>query len=324
MSKIPAAWLEAKVSFGDQKEDTTTLTANWWDELSDTSKEEYVQEHPNSKYAEMHKKAKEGKESTPVEHKENKEQKPAQTEEHSNGPVAVLPHPGHEAVAVMHKAAASPEMKPNSPLRKKIGGFLVTKAKNVVSHLKHEGKEFKVAGSACIKLAKRKPLDEHDKHALAAVAADLAAVAIAIATGGHLAHLLEEGAAILMGHAVQHLALESITKAAVKGAIHHATVLSSESVIAVDMNFDATLEEAVKILAQQLETADLSSLIPENEDDKTSENKVTARVNMSAEVAGAGLCPECRTPMKVTSTASGKMWTCATDRIAIPMPNGHN
>ena len=83
MSKIPAAWLEAKVSFGDQKEDTTTLTANWWDELSDTSKEEYVQEHPNSKYAEMHKKAKEGKESTPVEHKENKEQKPAQTEEHS-------------------------------------------------------------------------------------------------------------------------------------------------------------------------------------------------------------------------------------------------
>jgi hypothetical protein len=303
MTKMPAAWKKANI----QKLEAAIVNANWWDELSDASKEEYVAEHPNSKYAEMHKQAK---------------KKSEDHDDHDSG--------GHTAPGVLHNApstkysghpapyllkeASKPEMKANSPLRKKVGSFLASRAKNVVSHLKHEAKEFKLAGQACVKLAKRQPLNDHDKHAMAAVASDLAAVAIGIATGGHLAHLLEEGAKALLGHAAEHLALESITKAAVRGAVHHANVriLSSEDI----GDFDAILEDAVQIMAKELETADLDKFIDKSE-------KVEARINMSAEIAGKGLCPECNNPMKIVGTASGKMWTCAADRIALPLPDGH-
>lgn len=47
-------------------------------------------------------------------------------------------------------------------------------------------------------------------------------------------------------------------------------------------------------------------------------NKVEARINMSAEVAGAGLCPECQQPM-IASHANGiPVMVCTRHRIAIP------
>ncbi len=49
--------------------------------------------------------------------------------------------------------------------------------------------------------------------------------------------------------------------------------------------------------------------------------KVLARIDMSAEVAGLGLCPECKQPM-VKSMANGhEVWACHSDRIAIPTPD---
>lgn len=49
--------------------------------------------------------------------------------------------------------------------------------------------------------------------------------------------------------------------------------------------------------------------------------KITARIDMSADVAGAGLCPECRQPM-VTASANGhEVWSCHPCRIAIPTPD---
>jgi hypothetical protein len=50
----------------------------------------------------------------------------------------------------------------------------------------------------------------------------------------------------------------------------------------------------------------------------SAEKEVTARIDMSAEVAGAGLCPECRKPMEA-STANGiPVLICREHRIAIP------
>lgn len=47
--------------------------------------------------------------------------------------------------------------------------------------------------------------------------------------------------------------------------------------------------------------------------------KVTARIDMSAEVAGKGLCPECRGQM-VSAYANGhKVLVCDEDRIVIPV-----
>lgn len=49
---------------------------------------------------------------------------------------------------------------------------------------------------------------------------------------------------------------------------------------------------------------------------------VTARINMSADVAGAGLCPECREPMEATFAAGHPVWSCKVDRISIPRADG--
>jgi hypothetical protein len=51
--------------------------------------------------------------------------------------------------------------------------------------------------------------------------------------------------------------------------------------------------------------------------------EVTARIDMSADVAGQGNCPECKKPMTVVASGPSKMWVCAHDRISLPMPDGH-
>lgn len=47
--------------------------------------------------------------------------------------------------------------------------------------------------------------------------------------------------------------------------------------------------------------------------------KVEARINMSAEVAGAGLCPECQKPMERSHANGIAVLTCDLHRIAIPI-----
>jgi hypothetical protein len=47
-------------------------------------------------------------------------------------------------------------------------------------------------------------------------------------------------------------------------------------------------------------------------------SQVEARINMSAEVAGAGLCPECGKPMERSHANGIAVLTCDLHRIAIP------
>jgi len=51
------------------------------------------------------------------------------------------------------------------------------------------------------------------------------------------------------------------------------------------------------------------------------EVKVHARIDMSAEVAGAGLCPECRQPMQQSIANGIPVLICLEHRIAIPTPD---
>lgn len=48
---------------------------------------------------------------------------------------------------------------------------------------------------------------------------------------------------------------------------------------------------------------------------------VTARIDMSADVAGAGLCPECRKPMERSHANGVPVLTCDAHRICIPIPD---
>jgi hypothetical protein len=47
--------------------------------------------------------------------------------------------------------------------------------------------------------------------------------------------------------------------------------------------------------------------------------KTEARIDMSADVAGAGLCPECRKPMERSNANGIPVLTCDEHRIAIPI-----
>lgn len=49
--------------------------------------------------------------------------------------------------------------------------------------------------------------------------------------------------------------------------------------------------------------------------------ELTARIDMSADVAGKGNCPECKRPMEVVTVAGTQMWACANDRITFPVAN---
>ena len=54
---------------------------------------------------------------------------------------------------------------------------------------------------------------------------------------------------------------------------------------------------------------------------KASTQKVTARIDMSAEVAGAGLCPECKKPMQPCIANDIPVLICQEHRIVIPTPD---
>ena len=49
--------------------------------------------------------------------------------------------------------------------------------------------------------------------------------------------------------------------------------------------------------------------------------KIESRIDMSADVAGQGLCPECKVPMEEVYAGGNPMWACAKDRITLPRPN---
>lgn len=55
----------------------------------------------------------------------------------------------------------------------------------------------------------------------------------------------------------------------------------------------------------------------------TANTKVESRIDMSADVAGMGKCPECKQPMVVAKAGSATVWACVADRISLPVPDGY-
>jgi hypothetical protein len=65
----------------------------------------------------------------------------------------------------------------------------------------------------------------------------------------------------------------------------------------------------------------LNASATKTEAKKDTKDAVTARIDMSADVAGAGLCPECRKPMERSHANGIPVMTCDAHRIAIPIPD---
>lgn len=341
---------------GRQKIEAEGDVARWWVEMSPESKKEYVAEHPNSKYAEMHKSmtGQEPGKPSPAEQKAPKPQTPAPTK--SKGPG----HPGHKPqqpkpVKPMDKPPASadhekvgtpakpsiedlkhPDMKPGGQKRKAAVQFLRKKSGHILSHLKKDAQEWKTAGVALKKLATGKGLEHADKHALGAVAADIAAVTASILVTGGAAH----GIAAFMHHFGSHLAQEALLKAAVKGAAgaaQHASI----RVLTTASDEDQIMKDAIKYMMDALENGDLEEMMARFEAEAKKEGKgpevkqelkkaaveasteVDAKLNMSAEHAGSGNCPDCSKPMTIAMAGSAPSWGCAACRISLPLPDDH-
>jgi hypothetical protein len=365
----------------EQPESKTEVTAEgdvarWWVEMSPESKREYVAEHPNSKYADMHRKET-GEEPAPAPKAE--EHKPAGPAKEQPAPMAKKPAPqvqkphgpGHKGHAPApapkkpslpseHKPAdsshdkvgtpdkestlkmlANPEYAPASPKRKAIVGFLRKKTSHIVSHLKHDVKEWKTAGIAMKKLATGKPLEHADKHAMGAVAADLAAVTASLMLTGGAAH----GIIAFMHHFGAHLAQEALLKAAVKGAagsaVHHASV----RVLTTASDEDQMMQAAIKYMMDALENGDLTEMIQRFEAEAKSEGKgpeaqkevkqastltagtqVEAKLDMSEATLGKGKCPDCKSPMiiaHIDGENGPPCYACQACRVSLPLPDNH-
>lgn len=253
---------------------------------------------------------------------------------------APAPKPDHTEAPAPAKPGlkdfSHPDMKAGGEKRKAIAAFLRRKTGDIISHVKHEGKEWKTAGLALKKLATGKGLEKGDKHALGSVAADLAAVTASLMVGGGAAH----GIAAFMHHFGSHLAQEMLIKAAVKGAAgaaHHASIITSAS------QEDDIMKEAVKMMLEAMENGDLEAMAKKYEAEAAKEGKaekapggkhhasvlhadsttLTAKLDMSAEVAGRGFCPECKGQMQIVSVAGSPSWACTRDRISLPIPDDH-
>lgn len=48
---------------------------------------------------------------------------------------------------------------------------------------------------------------------------------------------------------------------------------------------------------------------------------VNARINMSEEIAGAGLCPDCQKPMGLSVANNIQVKACHSCRIVVPLPD---
>lgn len=338
--------------------------ARWWSEMSEGAKEEYVAEHPNSKYADMHRESKKngdlkkpdmgdsgshegGEHEGPTKKvpQHNPTQKPHGPGHKGHAPAPKKPSEHkpasseHEKVGTpdiesTRKLLSTPEYAPGSTKRKAIGSFLKKKTSHVISHLKHDAHEWKTAGLAMKKLATGKPLEHGDKHAMGAVAADLAAVTASLLLTGGAAH----GIIAFVHHFGSHLAQEALIKAAVKGAAgaaQHASlrILSSET------DEDRMMTEAVKYMMDALENGDLQEMMARFEAEAKKEHKdreakkdlkasseVSAALDMGPTGLGAGKCPDCKSPMIVALIANDVPgYACPNScRISLPLPDNHD
>ena len=130
--------------------------------------------------------------------------------------------------------------------RTKVGkdaaALLKRKAKGAVDHVKHEVKEFKLAGAAIKKKAQGKELDDHDKKAIKAVVKTIATTVAGTLAMGGVAHLT----AAALG---QHFAIETAAKAVGKAALYASMFVEEEDEAA----FNMWVEKMVRDIAAQVE-----------------------------------------------------------------------
>lgn len=202
----------------------------WFYEMNKESQDEYIKEHPNSKFA---KNAKQ----TEIEPKKklNKVKKIA-------GKMSDAIKGFNEE---QRKFFTEGQHKPESEERRKLGDMIKDKSKGIAKAVKHEVKEWKLAANALRKLKRGEKLDQHDKAAMKAVAIHAGIVIGEMALTGGLAHGLAVAVPHLATGLLQHSAIVNFGKAAI-----YAKAEDEEA-------DEALLEELIKMLGEGAAKADV-------------------------------------------------------------------
>ena len=145
-----------------------------------------------------------------------------------------------EAPAAVKKFVSDKDYR--SEVGGKIAGAFERKATAAWNQVKHEAKEFKTAGKAIAKVAKREKLTSEDKHALKEAAKTLAITAVGTIAIGGLGHLA-------IGALAKHFAAETALKAVGRAALFASIHMSEEE----DASFDKWGEAVIAGITEGFE-----------------------------------------------------------------------
>lgn len=171
----------------------------WWDSLSAEQQQGYIEEHPNSSYAQDAKKAKESKEG----HKDTPASKPKddKTKAPTKDDKPAADAPKHAKIKhAVKQFVKTVEANPGSETRRTFGQMILGKAKGVVKGLMHEGAHIVAAGTSVMKLARGQALSHKEKHHMKEVATRLIVILGAAAVTGGVGAIFAHGIAGAASH----------------------------------------------------------------------------------------------------------------------------
>ena len=194
---------------------------DWFDKMSPDQQKEYVTEHPASKFAKSAKKS--------IKTVQNVGKKAVvSVKDFSKDQKTFFRGKDHEA---------------KSEARRSFSTFIKDKAKGLVKGLKHEVKEFKMAGVGLAKLASGHKLDHHEKGAIKAVLLHSALVIGPMAMTGGLSAGLSHVLPAIATHFLEHSMVMTAGKAAL-----FASAKKDDS--------DALMQHLITKFAEYIETED--------------------------------------------------------------------
>jgi hypothetical protein len=179
----------------------------WWKSLTKEQQKEYIEQHPNSKFARNakkpeppphHKIRKGGKKDLPKNLHSVKEIFMEKLEEIHEEDKAFFEHGGDA---------------PNSEERRGVAKHIRTNRHEIIHNIKGQFKEWKDGCGAITKLATGKKISTHEKKALKGLLIDAAVIAGAITVTGGFAH----GAALAMKHVGFDVLKDVVLKAVIRG-----------------------------------------------------------------------------------------------------------
>ena len=192
------------------------LADSWFDNLTAKQQQEYIEQHPNSKYAKNYRKKGNGPTNPSGSRKVVKDKQP----KHEHVEVTPVHKKFHKEISTLDKSDReffkTGQDKPKSSVRTTLAKHIRTSHREIAHQIKHQVTEWKDGCKAIGKLASGKKISEHEKKALKALVIDAAVTAASVAVTGGFAH----GAALAVKHTAFDVLKDVVLKSTLKSTAH--------------------------------------------------------------------------------------------------------